>query len=500
MKTPTNNLFRLIDAMSAAEKRYFKRHFSSDKSLQTKLFDFINGMEAYDEEQVKQHFSDTNLAKNLKVYKVQLFDLLMKSLTSYHSKRNINSRIRIGLEEIEILIDKQLYSSAQVRLKKIKELCIQHETYSKLFQILEFENQFKVHYSITPLPPTDELFAELEHAVDRTESYYRLQKILIELNSRKNAKGHHLLTPTEKQQYQQMLLQLQENYSLDDISLKEKSLWYQSISCIYDLLDEEDQSYAYKLEALSLFEAEPLKIESHSRLYFSALHNYLSCCNALKRYPELTEGIKKIKALAKRFPYLHRNMTFVYYLETRYYYRQAKFHSLTSTLENDILRHIRQYDLEGEHISVSLFLHYTLIHLILDDAKRVQFYLRRLQNNTGNMPAEFSQTHGIIELISHYETSDYFIINNLLLSYKRKLKKESEYTPYFKRLLDFFNQLGRQSKEEHAALAADFIKQQPSYSEDGVFRLLQGLHLEDWLLAVANNQSFAVWMEDKIVD
>ena len=89
--------------MSAAEKRYFKRHFSSDKSLQTKLFDFINSMDEYEEEQVKEYFSDSNLAKNLKVYKVQLFDLLMKSLTSYHSKRNINSRIRIGLEEIEIL-------------------------------------------------------------------------------------------------------------------------------------------------------------------------------------------------------------------------------------------------------------------------------------------------------------------------------------------------------------------------------------------------------------
>lgn len=490
----------MIDAMSAAEKRYFKRHFSSNKSLQTKLFDFINGMDEYEEEQVKEYFSDTNLAKNLKVYKVQLFDLLMKSLTSYHSKRNINSRIRIGLEEIEILIDKQLYSSAQVRLKKIKDLCLQHEAYSKLFQILEFENQFKVHYSITPLPPNDQLFAELEHAVARTEASYRLQKILIELNSRKNAKGHRLLNAEEKKQYQQMLQQLQKNYVLAEMSLKEKSFWYQSVSCVYDLLDEEQQSYSHKLEALSLFEKEPQKIDSHSRLYFSALHNYLSCCNALKKYPELTEGIKKIKALAKRFPYLHRNMTFVYYLETRYYYRQAKFRSLPGPLENDILKHIKQYELESEHISVSLFLHYTLVHLILGDAKRVQFYLRRLQNNSGKMPPVFKQTHNTIELVNHYETSDYFIINNLLLSYKRKLKKELTYTPFFKRTLEFFNQLGRLPKENHAALAQEFIEEQDNFSEDGVCRLLQGLHFADWLLAVANNKDFTGWMVDKIVE
>ncbi|MEM1320017.1 MAG: hypothetical protein AAGG75_07140 [Bacteroidota bacterium] len=468
--------------------------------MQTKLFDFINSMDEYEEDQVKEYFSDTNLAKNLKVYKVQLFDLLMKSLTSYHSKRNINSRIRIGLEEIEILIDKQLYNSALVRLKKIKELCLQHEAYSKLFQILEFENQFKVHYSINPLPPNDQLFAELEDAVTRTETAYRLQKILIELNSRKNAKGHRLLDEQEKQQYQRQLQELQDNYQLESMSLKEKSFWYQSVSCIYDLIDEEEQSYSYKLEALSLFENEPLKINSHSRLYFSALHNYLSCCNAMEKYPELTEGIQKIKALAKRFPYLHRNMTFIYYLETRYYYRQSKFRSLPGPLENDILKHIKQYDLEGEHISVSLFLHYTLIYLILGNAKRVQFYLRRLQNNTGKTPPVFSQTHGIIELISHYETGDYFIINNLLLSYKRKLKRELEYTPFFRRALEFFNQLGRVPKEEHAQLAQELLGELPEYSEDGVCRLLSGLHLENWLLAVNNNQGFTDWMADKCVE
>ena len=75
MKTPKDNIFRLISAMTAAEKRYFKRHYSSDKNLLTELFDFINGMTSYREEAIKEHFSDSKLAKNLKVYKVQLSDL-----------------------------------------------------------------------------------------------------------------------------------------------------------------------------------------------------------------------------------------------------------------------------------------------------------------------------------------------------------------------------------------------------------------------------------------
>ena len=74
MKTPKDNIFQLISSMSAAEKRYFKRHYSSEKNMLTDLFDFINSMDEYKEEVVRQKFADNKLAKNLKVYKVQLFE------------------------------------------------------------------------------------------------------------------------------------------------------------------------------------------------------------------------------------------------------------------------------------------------------------------------------------------------------------------------------------------------------------------------------------------
>ncbi len=109
MKLPTDHIFKLVHAMTASEKRYFKRHYASETSLLTSLFDFINSMRQYDEEIVKAHFSDSKLSKNLKVYKVQLADLLLKSLVSYHSKNSVHSKIRIGLEEIEILFGKQLF-------------------------------------------------------------------------------------------------------------------------------------------------------------------------------------------------------------------------------------------------------------------------------------------------------------------------------------------------------------------------------------------------------
>lgn len=139
MKPPNNQLFLLIHSMTAAEKRYFKRHYASDKNQTTELFDFINSMSTYDENLVKEHFSNSKLSTNLKVYKVQLAKLVLKSLISYRAHRNIESKIRNGLEEINILMEKELYDYAWRKLKKLRILCEKCKAYTYLLEISDKE-------------------------------------------------------------------------------------------------------------------------------------------------------------------------------------------------------------------------------------------------------------------------------------------------------------------------------------------------------------------------
>jgi hypothetical protein len=100
MKTPSDDIFQLIQSMTAAEKRYFKIHFSSKKSLTTELFNLLNSMKTYREDEVKRCFKKSKLSKNLKVYKIMLSELLLKSLSSFRYKKSINSLIRQNLEEV----------------------------------------------------------------------------------------------------------------------------------------------------------------------------------------------------------------------------------------------------------------------------------------------------------------------------------------------------------------------------------------------------------------
>lgn len=137
MKTPNDDLFQLIQSMTAAEKRYFKRHYASDKNQTTDLFDFINGLESYDENIVKQEFQDSKLSTNLKVYKVQLTALVFKSLVSYHNKKSSDSKINSALQEVEILIDKELYGFASKKLKRLRTYCIKNEAYVSLLKVIK---------------------------------------------------------------------------------------------------------------------------------------------------------------------------------------------------------------------------------------------------------------------------------------------------------------------------------------------------------------------------
>lgn len=140
MKTPNDKLYQLIRSMTAAEKRYFKRHYASSKNQTTKLFDFINGMDtSYDEELVKSNFETSTVSKNLKVYKVQLFKLILKSLTSHRHSKNIKSKIRNGLEAVDILVEKKLYEAAFDKLKQLRTICQENQAFTYLLEISEEE-------------------------------------------------------------------------------------------------------------------------------------------------------------------------------------------------------------------------------------------------------------------------------------------------------------------------------------------------------------------------
>ena len=273
MKIPTDNLFQLIKAMSASEKRYFKRHYSSDKSLTTELFDFINSQDGYDEARVKKHFKLSKLSKNLKVYKVQLTDLLLKSLTSYHNKKKIRSKIRIGLEEVEILMDKQLFELAYNKLAKIKQLCLKYEEFSYLPPVLVLEVQFNFFYSANDYNQVKlDLINELEQYTSTLKNIFQLKQINLSVTSHHNHRLTQSLTQKEIDFYKSFLETETPKSDDPNISFNERFFINSITAYIHNVVNRDfDQEYIYKKKNIALFEEYKHFIDNHIRLYFAAI-------------------------------------------------------------------------------------------------------------------------------------------------------------------------------------------------------------------------------------
>ena len=489
MKIPTDHLFQLIHAMTASEKRYFKRHYSSEKGLTTELFDYINSMDRYDEEQVKKHFKKTKLSKNLKVYKVQLSKLLLKSLTSYYNDKGIRSKIRLGLEEVEILMNKQLFNQAYSKLLRIKKLCIKHEEFSYIPSILVLEVQFNFFYSADKISTNKySLIDELDSHSETLRNIFRLKQINLSITSRHNHQLTQKLSPEEISFYRSFLKE--ESVRADDESLSFNERYFiNSITAfIYNMLENDlEKEYLYKKKNVKLFENQPHFIENHTRLYFAALFNNLSLSMSLGKIKELESGIKKVKDLAKQYKFLERNLLFVYFLEAKRNFNSKNFKFFSEEFQDKVLHHIKKFKQKDDYLTVLIFIYLSLSFLALGKAQKVQFYLRRLHLMAKKLDGSYSQFFHTLELISHYETEDILIIQNLLASFKRKQKWSNGMSPFFREILLFFQELIKTPDAPKAVLIQQLQSKADNTENDGVRNLLKVFILDDWLNALKKN-------------
>lgn len=491
MKIPTNNLFQLIQAMTASEKRYFKRHYASEKSITTELFDFINSMKAYDEEEVKNNFSNSKVSKNLKVYKVQLTDLILKSLISYHNKKTIRSKIRIGLEEIELLMAKQLYGLALNRVKKVKEICLKYEELEYIFAILFYEIMISSFFNIQLKTTEYPILEEFDQYADKIKNTYQLKKINFTLNDKSNNKLTEKLSEQEEQYYTQILEKEKEKIKTGALTFNEQYYLNSAFSLINKLVnDNPEKEYEYKKKNVALFESNPHFIENHTSYYYAALYNFLICCRRTGRHQELFDGIQKIKALTKQYPFLERNLIFVYYLEIKHNFQKGDYNILIEDFENMIIKHIKKHNQSEESLPALCFIYFTLTHIILDHPQKVQFYLRRLHAMSKQLSLSYALFFDMLELISHYETRDFEVIQNQVASLNRKAKKKQGNNIFYSEMLDFFSNLINPQTDKVQLIKALKIKASQT-QKDGLLNLLNEFLLDDWLTAIARDLSLS---------
>lgn len=130
------DLFRLINAMSRSEKRYFTIDAQKSGKKGSKyldLFQAINGMDEYDESKLKKKFP-----KTLHADKSYLYEAILRSMRDYRSANSQAARIKERILDYKYLYERGLYQQSEERLKEAKQLA---ETLSDSLSMLEINNE-----------------------------------------------------------------------------------------------------------------------------------------------------------------------------------------------------------------------------------------------------------------------------------------------------------------------------------------------------------------------
>lgn len=473
MKTPSVQLFKLIEKMTAAEKRFLKIHFSSVKSHLTDLFDFINSMNEYDEQLVKSHFADSLISKNLKVYKVQLTELILRSQVAYHAKRKVRSQIRILMEEVDILVDQNLFQQAIFRINKVITICKENNERSLL--LVALHHQIKMHRLLV----RHDINLNLNIDYEATMKLVKTIELELKIIQLAGLTDHHFLIPTKGQRAHAATI-LASIPNKDEIILNNDLNAYLLAKSMALVTEDPADRVAQQERIVNRFRKKEYKF------VFAKVYFWEALCELFYGY--VNEGRKPvmkhiIEELTKLFATgsIQNGLLFLpSYIEARYNYHhgfsEARFPELGSfgnklpplkVLTNNIFC-LKYYICQMLHCMTKA------------EAGQAKKLLSDLQSATKTAYPDICVLLDMIEMIDHYESDNGRTVNYLLSGLQRKIKRGRVYTPFTLSFFDFLKKLMRQPKEKNQLVSA-FKKEMNSFQEDSLLELWKYFHLNDWL-------------------
>lgn len=163
------DIVRLVASLTTAEKRYFKRQFTSGSTNYVRLFENILQKGQNLDQQTEgatQYF---------------LYRKLLRSLRLQYEGKSVLSRITCRLCEAEILYAKRLYPAAAYILQQARRLALEHHRLTLLPEIMHWEVRLQPH--LGPRPVEEKSAPNLTAITQETRLSYVLGQVL-DLQSR----------------------------------------------------------------------------------------------------------------------------------------------------------------------------------------------------------------------------------------------------------------------------------------------------------------------------
>ncbi len=449
------NLYRLIHALDASEKRYFKLYASmwgtEKKSNYLRLFEIIEEQKVYNEEKLQQLIDKEPYATYLRSVSKYLFETILKSLRNYHDEHNETMQLLNRMKDISILRQKGMIREAVKQYQKTKVQLEKRELYTLLIELLNTgEVLWAAHLNNKELK--DKLEEIHRNKLSYEENLRRIIEYRMLARELKNALGqiHPIRNETQEsivhKYLEHPLLQSPETAPTPIT----KVIFYECLIVCYMALLDHQKFYESAKACFSTIE--PFKGNSpvHQHIYINSWYNLLLSISLVKETTHFEETLSQFSAFINSpVKPLQSNakiqaLKFYYYAISHHLFHikdYQKLASLETELSNFFEKNQNHLDAEFK-MTNSFNLAASFFH-IQEYEKAIDWNNYVLEDERN--PAKLSCfCHArILEIMIHYECGNYELLNSLFRSTYRFLQKQERLFKSERILLNFFRRVGK---------------------------------------------------------
>jgi len=296
----TNPLFELIKSLSGPEKRYFKlfasRHIIGEANVYVSLFNILDGQKTYDEKKI--FISEKKIKKsqfhNIKKY---LYDIILKSLNSFHINDSNETKLRHMVHQVKILYERGLYEQAKKIIRKAKKIAIIHEHYTIHIDLLLWERAIynntsglkKIEHHLIAVSKEEKNLIENLKLLNEVKA---AQDIIFSIS----IQGKNRIQKEKMKKQWPLLKNILKKGESGKLTFDMWRFVYNACSLYYRAMDDPEKTYYYNKKMVELHDGDPERYMHAIDRYLTSLHNHLIACEEFKRdeIPMILEKLKKI--------------------------------------------------------------------------------------------------------------------------------------------------------------------------------------------------------------
>ncbi|MFN8361080.1 MAG: hypothetical protein U0264_14295 [Candidatus Kapaibacterium sp.] len=497
MKT-SDDLFRLVKSLSPAEKKYCKRMFSRhttsssiEKNDYVQLFDIVDSMSAWDEAIFKKKISKYGFAPRISAVKNYLISLLTEAMRSYAIGSTAQHLLLEMLADIAIFWKRNLKDMALKLILKAKVLARQHEEWELALKI---QNWHLLAAESQPHKKADVLllFEEKQYLLDHLNNvdHYRML----------NSAIHEIFAQgavTSEQTTRELAVILSDPLlSREECALSHAAkLIFHDIHIISEkLIKKQPETTIYHTRRrLELHYERPDFITEKPLSYITSVHRHVQRCIIFGLLDEAEDTLKKfdttIVHIADKLYESYRieaaimnmSMEVLLILNTG---NLQYIHSKHSRWKRGIVLYQEAMELQ---FTRGLCFNIALLFYFAQSWTDALYWLTKSMEYNLEVIPEIVAAGKMMSIMVHYELGNYSLIESLVRSTSRYLKKHNFLGRSEQKVLLFFNQLSN---------TAEFTPQSPEPFRKMLAYLEK--HSEDTRFSSIEFFDFRLWLRSKI--